>query len=97
MTDQRNTVEVTRLATDGAKNACSFLYAAAARAAQALGYQNIQTFILASEPGTSLIAAGWQCLGPSDGGDWNRPSRAGRRVDQPQEPKVKYGKTLHEN
>ena len=97
MTDQRNTVEVTRLATDGAKNACSFLYAAAARAAQALGYQKIQTFILASEPGTSLIAAGWQCLGPSDGGDWNRPSRAGRRVDQPQEPKVKYGKTLHEN
>lgn len=97
MTDQRMTVEVTRLATNGRKNACSFLYAAAARAATALGYAAIQTFILASEPGTSLIAAGWKCLGPSSGGDWNRPSRAGRRVDQPQEAKVKWGKMLHEN
>jgi len=96
MTNQRDTVEVTRLATDGSKNACSFLYAASARAAQALGYRKIQTFILASEPGTSLIAAGWQCLGPSAGGDWNRPSRGGRRTDQPQEAKVKYGKTLYE-
>lgn len=94
MTDQKMTVEVTRLATDGRKNACSFLYAASARAAAALGYAAIQTFILASEPGTSLIAAGWQCLGPSAGGDWNRPSRGGRRLDQPQDPKIKYGKTL---
>src|SRR2546426_11831350 len=38
------TAEVTRLATDGTKNACSILYAAAARAAQAMGYKKIQTY-----------------------------------------------------
>lgn len=59
MTDQRRVVEVTRLVTDGTKNACSFLYSAAARAAKELGYEKIQTFILASESGTSLVAAGW--------------------------------------
>lgn len=94
MTDQRNTLEVTRLATNGCKNACSFLYSAAARAGKILGYQSIQTFILKSEPGTSLIAAGWKFDGESSGGSWNRPSRNGRREDQPQEPKVKYSKLL---
>lgn len=94
MTDQRNVVEVTRLCTDGTKNACSALYAAAARAAKEIGYSMIQTFILATEPGTSLKAAGWECAGPSDGGDWNRPSRGGRRTDQPMEPKIKWIKKL---
>lgn len=47
-------VEVTRLATDGTPNACSFLYGAAWRAAQALGYERVQTYILDSESGISL-------------------------------------------
>lgn len=88
MTDQRNTVEVVRLCTDGTPNACSFLYSAAARAAQALGYKKIQTFILASEPGTSLKATGWTQGHTTDGGSWNRPSRGGRREDQPMDAKV---------
>lgn len=95
MTDQKNVAEVTRLATDGTKNACSFLYAQAARAAQALAFSKIQTFILDSEPGTSLRAAGWTCEGPSAGGDWNRPSRGNRRTDQPMEPKTKWSKSLN--
>jgi hypothetical protein len=94
MTCQRSVVEVTRLCTDGTKNACSALYAAAARIAKEMGYQLIQTFILASEPGTSLKAAGWECAGGSAGGEWNRPSRGGRRTDQPMEPKVKWVKRL---
>ena len=94
MTDQINTVEVTRLCTDGTKNACSFLYSAAARAAATLGYTSIQTFILESEGGVSLRASGWKLLGISDGGDWNCRSRGNRRTDQPQEPKRKYGKML---
>lgn len=36
--DDGFTLEVTRLCTNGAKNACSFLYGAAARAAAAMGY-----------------------------------------------------------
>lgn len=92
-TDQRSIVEVTRLCTDGSKNVCSFLYAASARAASALGYARIQTFILASEPGTTLIAAGWIRGHVTAGGDgWQ--SRKGRRTDQPTEPKVLWYKDL---
>jgi hypothetical protein len=94
MSDQKMLLEVTRLCTDGTPHACSALYAAAARAGKELGYAGIQTFILETEPGTSLIAAGWRNLGPSSGGDWNRPSRGGRRVDQPLAAKRKYGKVL---
>jgi predicted nucleic acid-binding Zn ribbon protein len=53
-------VEVTRMASDGTPNVCSFLYGAAARAAFALGFARIQTYILASETGASLKASGWK-------------------------------------
>lgn len=39
--DDGHTLEVTRCCTDGTKNACSMLYAAAARAAKAMGYDRI--------------------------------------------------------
>jgi hypothetical protein len=79
MRDDGETAEVTRLCTDGTKNACSFLYGAAARAAFALGFKRIGTYILASEPGTSLTAAGWRSLGERGGGSWSRGERP--RVD----------------
>mgnify|MGYP001610156938 FL=1 len=68
MRDDGATAEVTRLCTDGTRNACSFLYGASARAAFALGFTRIGTYILASEPGTSLTAAGWRLIGESGGG-----------------------------
>ena len=56
LVDSRRVVEVSRLCTDGTKNACSFLYAACARAAHALGFEKIQTYVLQSEtPNLSLI------------------------------------------
>lgn len=58
--DHRTTVEVNRLVTDGTRNACSALYAAAAREARKRGFSHIITYILDTEPGTSLRAAGWQ-------------------------------------
>lgn len=57
--DPRRIVEVNRLCTDGTKWACSFLYAAAARVAQNLGYFAICTYTLKDEPGESLRGAGW--------------------------------------
>lgn len=57
--DNGLTLEITRLCTDGTKNACSILYSACARAAKAMGYEKIQTYILESELGTSLKASGW--------------------------------------
>lgn len=54
------TAEVTRLVTDGTPNACSILYGACWRAWQALGGTRIVTYVLATEPGVSLRAAGWR-------------------------------------
>jgi hypothetical protein len=54
------TCEVLRVATDGAPNACSLLYGAAARAAKALGYRRVVTYTLAEESGASLRAAGFE-------------------------------------
>ena len=87
--DDGMTLEVTRLATDGSRNACSFLYGAAARAAMALGYARIGTYILASEAGISLRAAGWRLIAKTSGGSWSVPSRA--RVDKhPLQPKLLF-------
>lgn len=44
--DDGFTCEVTRLCTDGTKNACSMLYAAAWKAAHSMGYRKIITYIL---------------------------------------------------
>ena len=81
--DQNRVAEVTRLVTDGTSHVCSKLYAACARAAEAMGYDRIQTTILEHEPGTSLKAAGWRFDHMIKGRDWNCPSRGGRRTDQP--------------
>lgn len=73
--DHRRTLEVTRLCTDGTRNACSALYGAAARAAGALGYESIITYTLESEGGASLRASGWSVDGDSPGRSWSCPSR----------------------
>lgn len=77
--DDGLTLEVTRLCTDGTRNACSFLYGAAARASFALGYKRLGTYILASEDGASLKASGWRLVGEVTGRTWSCPSRP--RVD----------------
>lgn len=80
MSDDHLTLGVTRCCTDGTPNACSMLYGAVRRAARAMGYQRLLTYILDSGPGTSLKAAGWVNTGEAGGGSW---SRAGReRTDE---------------
>lgn len=90
--DDGMTLEVTRLCTTGHKNACSFLYGAAARAAFALGYRRIGTYILKREPGTSLAAAGWKMIAETPGKSWSVPSRA-RADKHPIEPKLLFEKS----
>lgn len=58
--DDGLTCEVVRLATDGARNACSFLYGACAEIARKMGFQRIITYTLDEESGTSLRAVGWK-------------------------------------
>ncbi len=87
-------VEVTRLCTDGTKGACSTLYAACARASKELGYAKIQTYILDTETGVSLRAAGWTKEADTAGGNWTSISKPNRRQDQPQSPKQRWARIL---
>ena len=73
------TLEVNRCCTDGTKNACSMLYGASWRAAKALGYKRLITYVLDTETGTSLKAANWRLVGEAGGGSWNCKTRP--RVD----------------
>lgn len=82
--DQRLAAEITRVCTDGARNACSMLYGAARRAARAMGHQPIYTYTLPEEGGASLRAAGFK-LDKADAGrpskGWhNRPGRTAQPV-----------------
>lgn len=81
--DDGETLEVTRLCTDGTYNACSILYSRVARIAKDMGYKKIITYILQSESGISLKASGW-ILEKEDagGGDWNVPSRPRELIPQ---------------
>ena len=94
--DNGMTAEVTRCCTDGTKNACSMLYAAAWRAVRALGYKKLITYILNTEKGTSLKAAGWKCLGECGGGSWSCKSRP--RIDKhPEQKKIRFEQSENED
>lgn len=69
------TLEVNRCCTNGEPNACSKLYGAAWRIAKELGYKRLITYTLNTEPGISLKAAGWKCLGEAGGKPWNHKKR----------------------
>lgn len=74
--DDGLTLEVTRSATNGHRNANSMLYGAIARAAFALGYRRVVTYTQDGESGASLRAAGWRVIAqrpPRKG--WDTPSR----------------------
>lgn len=94
--DNGRTAEVTRLVTDGTRNACSLLYSAAARAARAMGYDRIQTYILDTEPGTSLRAAGWQFEAKTAGGQWKYTGQDRNNL-HPLCPKQRWAKRLRPN
>lgn len=96
MGDPQRICEVRRLVTDGVKNGCSMLYAATARAAEAMGYERIQTYILDSEPGVSLRASGWTDEGEAGGGEWFRPNNPTHAKPSHQSAiKRRWAKTLN--
>ena len=93
--DDGTTLEVNRMCSDGTKNACSFLYAAAARAAKAMGYRKIITYTLDTENGTSLRAAGWTNAGIAGGKVWTGSRRPAAPL-YPAQLKFRYEKRLNE-
>jgi hypothetical protein len=66
MLDDGLTLEVTRVATDGHRNACSLLYAAAWQAARAMGYRRLVTYtqkVLGFAIFEVLEALNWSTVG----------------------------------
>jgi hypothetical protein len=89
MLDDGLTAEVIRVATNGTRNACSFLYGASKRAAQAMGYRKVLTYTLIEESGASLRAVGWARVGVAGGGSWSVPSRT-REDHHPLQQKIRW-------
>lgn len=92
--DDGLTVEITRLCTLGHAQACSMLYGAARRAADAKGYRRGVTYILESEfatsKGASCRAAGLKYLGRTGNTlGWDTPSR--RRTSEWLGTKYRFG------
>lgn len=108
-TDCGEVIEVSRVCVmDGVKNGCSKLYGACARIAKEMGYERIQTFILNSEAGKSLLASGWQLEAVDVGGkEWNSSGKMKRTSSTtdlfgtykkyPSEMKQRWSKQLRSN
>ena len=94
--DDGLTLEVNRLCTTGAENACSMLYGAAVRAARAMGYKKVITYILDSECGVSLKASGFVCEGPAGGVEWTGRRRPRDSGQYPRQMKTRWVKILRQ-
>jgi hypothetical protein len=101
--DDGSTIELIRVTTEGDKNACSRLYGAACRAAEAMGYRRVITYTLAEEPGTSLRASGFTDDGRLPArGDWQHTTgprsgdmpRLWEPAKMPTGPKVRWVRQL---
>ena len=90
--DDGLTCEINRLCTDGTYNACSMLYGACCRIAKDMGYRKIITYILQSEPGTSLKASGFLCDGEAGGTHWTGKRNKGQEI--PTEMKTRWCRLL---
>ena len=75
--DDQRTAEITRLCAGPAAphGSCSYLYAAARRAWQAMGGLRVVTYTLDTEPGSSLAGAGFERIAETAAQAWTRPGR----------------------
>jgi|SRR5215469_14943437 len=86
------TVEITRVCTDGTRNACSFLYGRCRRAAAALGYERVVTYTRQDESGASPRAAGFEQIALLDARSWADEYRidGGRHDQSTPAPRVRW-------
>ncbi|MEV4210124.1 XF1762 family protein [Micromonospora sp. NPDC049662] len=80
--DDGLTTEVTRLATDGPRNAYSVLLAAAWRVARRMGYQRMITYTRTDRPAAGLRAAGWKVVTETP------PTRGRNRLSRHRAPRA---------
>ncbi len=76
--DNGTTWEVTRLCTDGHKNAASFLLGRARRASFAMGITRLVSYTRKDEYGTSYKAAGWRQTATTTGRAWDSGNKSQR-------------------
>lgn len=74
----------------GYPNGCSMIYRALVRAGEALGYRRFLTYILESEHGRSLKAAGFTEVALTRGGFWARDGRPRRARAHLSGPKRRF-------
>ena len=90
------TAEIVRCCVlDGKRNANSRLYAAAVRAARAMGYLRVITYTLPEESGASLKGAGFHIDGVTrtNPTGWDMPSRPRNTPEKyPAGPKIRWVK-----
>lgn len=92
--DDGKTVEITRVASDGTRNACSKAMAWAIAEARNRGFKKVISYTLATESGGSLKAVGFELDATTRGGSWNCPSRPRAADRHPTTPKTRWVKTL---
>ena len=90
--DDGFTLEINRVCTDGARNACSMLYGACVRIAKDMGYKKVITYTLQSEDGASLKASNFVYDGMAGGTHWTGSRNRGQ--DIPAEMKKRWVKNL---
>jgi len=97
--DDKHTVEVLRVATDGTPDAPSALLGACARAAEAIGARRIITYTLTSEGGASLRGAGWVCDGETGKSFWGNANTRVPAVHREHfdVPKCRWSKTFRDS
>lgn len=99
--DDGYTAEITRVCViEGMMNANSMLYAAAARACKAMGFQKVITYTLNEESGSSLKAVGFvidgTCKGRKKG--WDTPARRRDQMEKyPYGDKIRWKITFEKN
>ena len=92
--DDGYTLEINRLCVTEDGNCCSMLYGACSRIAKEMGYRKIITYILESEPGTTLKASNFTLEDDCCGGKNWTGSRKRNRNTAPEEMKQRWGRVL---
>ena len=90
--DDGKTLEINRVCTNGAANACSMLYGACCRIAKEMGYERVITYTLQSETGASVKASNFIRDGEAGGTHWTGKRNKGQNI--PHEMKVRWHRDL---
>jgi hypothetical protein len=88
--DDGQTLEISRVCTQGERNVCSFLYATCWRAMRVMGYRRAITYTRAYEHGASLKAAGFTATSRDRPGPQGSPRGWASRRIKPKEDTVRW-------